>query len=1027
MTAAQMLRAATKAALEGMKGLGPRGLLDEVNRNLGFADEQPVTESELLELLFAEGEPQSTAFHLQLGAWDLVEEGRWIFDTKPLTDERRTLVLSKLAFSDLAAAEVNETFPPNKAKNVFIEDADWEPWYAAGVRQAHSFYWDAYRTVLEKSLPATSIQNIDETTNRIISRLSDPCSGTPYQAKGLVVGHVQSGKTANFTGVIAKAMDVGYRLIIVLTGTYDILRDQTQRRLDKELVGRENILGGIEEEDVSQAVNVDYWRSDDQDWQSDKFVRHGAQFWATGGIPRIRRLTTSTDDYKALKQGLPALDFRAGNELKFPNKGVWAPENLFTTDVRLMVIKKNSSVLAKILGDLKKIHADLGEIPTLILDDEADLASVNTTQLGKVDAEGKRERTAINKRLSELLDLLKRAQYVGYTATPFANVFVDPEDVSDIFPRDFVYSLEPSSEYMGGAAFHDLDGLPDDVSPTPALSNKAAFVRELDHQPDEDADLMKAIDAFVLTGAIKLWREANPDHNTVNAKPVSYYHHTMLVHESVTQQAHAEMAKRIDTIWNAAAYSMPSANARLRELFESDFLPVWQSRRETGEWGAVAMPDDFEDLVQHLGRAVDRITSQGSPVVVVNGDTNSDYQKLNFQAGRVWRILVGGAKLSRGFTVEELTITYYRRRSQAADSLMQMGRWFGYRRGYRDLVRLFIATQAEDPKGKSFNLYEAFEAILRDERDFRDQLLKFSLLREDDRPVVRPIDIPPLVFQSLPWLRPSARNKMYNAELAFEGDGGVVKDFPRQPDRNKRVNAAHFVLVKPWAEQLSAPDSTLEFTYRLANPDVDDNQQDLVDANSSVRSFRAWAVVADAEDVRGRLSGFRWAKDYTFEPTLHLMDMAIAEGTLSEWVILTPDLTPYRATVDGVSVPLLQRSRREDRPGFSGSSFRQRHALQHIAGNPRARYGGPEAERLMGDGTRGAMLLTFSPDLDFSTVRDEDRKGAVRDALEGGSLAANDIASLFSLVFPYRSAPAGRVGFRVRRNDLRDMAVVDKD
>lgn len=1021
-----MLRTVTKDALDGMKGLGPRALLEEVNRNLGFADESPVDEAVLLELLFSVGESQSTAFHLQLGAWDLAESAKWVHDSLPLTDERRHLILMRLAFSPEAAAKINETFPPNRAKNVFIEDVDWEPWYTPEVRQSHSFYWDAYRAVLERTLPPTSIQDIDDTTNRIVSRLSEPCAEVPYQAKGLVVGHVQSGKTANFTGVIAKAIDAGYRLVIVLTGTYDILRNQTQRRLDKELVGRENILGGVDESDESQAMDVDYWRSDDQDWREDKFVRHGSQFWATEGIPRIRRLTTSTDDYKDLKQGLPALDFRAGNELRYPNKGVWAPENLFGTDVRLMVIKKNSSVLTKILADLKKIHADLGEIPTLILDDEADLASVNTTQLGRVDADGKKERTAINRRLAELLALLKRAQYVGYTATPFANVFVDPEDVADIFPKDFVYSLDPSKEYMGGAAFHDLDGLSDDVVEGPGSSNRIAFVRELDRLPNQDDELSDAIDAFVLTGAIKLWREANPELNSVGGKAVSFHHHTMLVHESVTTQSHADMAKRIDRLWEAAGYSTPSAIERLRTLFASDFLPVWRSRLGTGKWDGLSLPEDFGELIPHLGRAIDRMTAHNSPVVVVNGDNNSDYQKLDFQAGRVWRILVGGAKLSRGFTVEELTITYYRRRSQAADSLMQMGRWFGFRRGYGDLVRLYIATQAIDARGKAFNLYEAFEAILRDERDFRRQLLKFSLLREDGRPVIRPIDIPPLVFQSLPWLRPSARNKMYNAELEFEGDGGSVKDFPRQASRPEGANSKHFALVNSWAQELGEDKARTEFTYRLANLDVEGDEEVLGDANSTTKTFKAWTTLVPAQEVRDRLARFQWARDYTLDPTLRLMDMAIDEGTLTEWVVLTPDLTPYRALVDGVSVPLLKRSRRQDRPGFSGSSFRQRHALQHIAGNPQARYGGPEAESLMADGTRGAILLTFSPDPDLARTPNDERKLIIQEALEAKELSSSDVASLFSLVFPFKSAPAGRVGFRVRRTDLRDSVIVDK-
>lgn len=1020
MSVADDLSAATKSALDAMKAFGPRPILGEVNRTLGFVGEDPVTEAELLELLFAVGEAQSTAFHLQLGAWDLATDAKWGGSTDPLTDERRTLVLNALALSGSAQDRVNATFPPNKAKNVFIEDADWLPWYTNERKQAHSFYWDAYQAVLARNLPAVNIQNIDQTTDRIVGRLSDPTAGAPYQAKGLVVGYVQSGKTANFAAVIAKAMDAGYRLIIVLTGTYDILRDQTQRRLDKELVGRENVLGAIDEDDVSQAPNVDYWRSEDRDWLEDRFVRHGKQFWSTDGIPRVRRLTTSTEDYKALRQGLPALDFRAGNELKYPNKGVWDADNLYATDVRLMVIKKHSTVLGRILGDLKKIHANLGEIPTLILDDEADLASVNTT-LGRVDKDGKRERTAINRRLSELLGLLKRAQYVGYTATPFANVFVDPEDVEDIFPKDFVYSLEPSKEYMGGSAFHDLEGPPVELPETPANSNHAAFVRELDKLPVQDDELAGAIDAFVLTGAIKLWREAHRGTNP----GASFYHHTMLVHESVTMQSHADMARRIDQIWEYAGYSTPAARVRLQTLYEKDFLSVWKSRFGKGEWDNVTLPEDFAQLESCLGIALDRMTSMGSPVVVVNGDKSADYQRLDFQAGRVWRILVGGAKLSRGFTVEGLTITYYRRRSQAADSLMQMGRWFGYRNGYRDLVRLYIATQARDTRGNAYNLYEAFEAILRDEGDFRQQLLKFSLLQEDGRPVVRPIDIPPLVFQSLPWLRPAARNKMYNAVLDFEGDGGAVKDFPRQPDRAVGANAGHFKLVKPWAEHLSIADPTVEFTYREANLANQDDEA-LTDANSRVKRFHAWARVVPAPEVREQLAHFKWAGDYAFDPTLRFMDIAIAEGTLTEWVILTPDLKTSRVSVEGISIPLIQRTRRTDRPGFSGSSFRQRHALQHISGNPGAAYGGLNAERIKGDGTRGAMLLTFSADLARSSSDDEQRKGLVDGALEGGVLSAIDVASLFSLVFPYRSATVGRVGFRVRRSDFKNSPVVDK-
>ena len=121
--------------------------------------------------------------------------------------------------------------------------------------------------------------------------------------KGLVVGYVQSGKTANFTGVISKAIDAGYRLIIVLTGTTNLLREQTQRRLDKELVGKENLLKGINQEDEQALAKVDYYG--DEDW--DGFVTHGA-LPSTLNRPDIRRLTRKDSDYRELLVGIESLD-----------------------------------------------------------------------------------------------------------------------------------------------------------------------------------------------------------------------------------------------------------------------------------------------------------------------------------------------------------------------------------------------------------------------------------------------------------------------------------------------------------------------------------------------------------------------------------------------------------------------------------------------------------------------------------------------------------------------------------------------
>lgn len=997
----EALRPAIEGALAGMAPLGPRGLLAEVNRNLEpFA--LTLDEDGLLDRLLTEGAAESTTFHLQLLQWDAAEGTIWTCETVKDSPERRSLLFDRLGLSHNARTRLDETFPIRGLGAVLIANPEWEPWYTTERATSHQFYWNAYKSTL--TIPAESIKELDSATTAVVERLNDPTSASPYQSRGLVVGHVQSGKTANFTGVIAKAIDAGYRLIIVLTGTYDILRNQTQRRLDKELIGRENILGGVDENETAAIIKVDYASTEDRDWLEDKFLRHGVRPIDVPDVPSIRRLTTSAGDYKALAAGLPALDFQQGHEIQHRAKPLWHADNLFGTDVRLAVVKKNKGVLEKLVSDLTKLHINLGDIPTLIIDDEADLASVNTTMPGKIDAEGRQARTAINKKLSELLALLKRAQYVGYTATPFANVFVDPTDAEDIFPRDFILSLQPPPQYMGGVSFHDLRALPEGSEDDPGISNRAAFVRDLDHR-DDDEELAEALDAFVVTGAIKLWREANGQG--------TFYHHTMLVHESVRTEEHRVLRERIDGLWRKNAYSSPATRERLRKLYESDFHRVWASR-DPAEWGAT-LPDDFDSIWTYVGQAVDRMTVKRSPVVVVNGDKNADYEQLDFQGERVWRILVGGAKLSRGFTVEELTITYYRRRALAADSLMQMGRWFGYRKGYRDLVRLYIARRATDNRGREYDLYGAFESTLRDEEDFRAQLRAFAQMTNDGRPVIRPIDVPPLVFQELPWLKPTARNKMYNAELDVQGQGGIVQDFPRQPDREANANPAHFNLVRSWVEQLSEP---VQFTYRELSNGLEALDNDhLDDTNSTERSFLARYVIIPAAEIRERFAGFQWTPGFNFDPHLRFMDQAMGAGTLTDWAVLVPELSGNQhRDVDSVSVAMVNRTRRGDRAGFSGSSFRQRHALQHIAGHPRFRYGGSIAEELSKSGTRGSILLTFSadPSLPAGLTSAEKREKADHKKWPQ-EVASADVATLFSMVLPYASAPEGRLGFRVRQ------------
>lgn len=1008
--------------VRGMSKGAPKSMLRRVQFELEEAGvTSEFTEGDLVDKLTAAdvNEPARYEFHIQLTKWDSATDPTWSKDSAPNTHERRRVILNDLGLSEESQEKIDHAFPVNMTGAVVIsgKPADWDPWYTETLADQHSFYWDGYRGVLEqKGWSSDDIGDLLRATDEVVKRLANPTRNDPYQSKGLVVGHVQSGKTANFTGVIAKAIDAGYKLVIVLTGTIELLRGQTQRRLDMELVGEENILGGVPRDNDELTASVDYIGDHDIDWYEGKFVSYGKDPKELG-LPGVRRLTGAKDDYKLLKAGLGYLDFRQTDHLIDPARPLYHEDNIYRPDIRIAVVKKNSAVLKKLVHDLQSTKTDLGEIPALIIDDEADQASINTTR-PKKDAKEEKERTAINRLIAQLLSELKRAQYVGYTATPFANVFVDPEDAQDIFPKDFIVSLDPPEDYMGGRDFHDLDRDEDEdpASLTFANSNEKAYVRSLVADPDDadarDKEMLGALDAYVLSGAIKLFRAAALD------KPKLFRHHTMLVHESVRTAEHEALASDIRRVWASAGYDLPSGMKRLHDLWVDDFHPVTEARVPE----APAVPD-FHALRDYIGHAVDKIQQGVNPVVIVNGVAEKDYLQadINFQTGDVWKILVGGAKLSRGFTVEGLTISYYTRRTTAADTLMQMGRWFGYRPQYRDLVRLYIGRNVPAPRHEVIDLYKAFEAIVRDEEDFRDELRRFQGFEEDGRPRVRPMDVPPLVYQSLPYLKPTSANKMYNAELTEQGEGGKVVDFNQQGDHNDDVNKAHFAAVQPLLDAVSGHGN---FFY--------------INEAGDPRPWPARYGVVDADALIEIIRKFSWAKNFKIDPYLAFMEKAIAAGTLKDWAIIVPEIEslPSR-NVDGRALRLMRRFRRSDRPWqFSGSSTRQRDALLAISsgidadtvdvnGRIASALSLPEYTHVnaLKVPTRGAFLLTFAGD--SASARFHDAKGVTDAAKLPDPTNPKDIATLFSYALPLGSAPAGRIAFKVRRPDRPDDAIVD--
>lgn len=1012
----------------------PKDLLRAVDRQLEDDDLDPLSEPDLIARL-APGDandPVQRAFHLRLNKWNaapLLHEKVPGEETAPFTPERHAQIYVALGLDNVSVERLSSFFRlQDNSPTVISRKSEWSPWYDPGPLQSH--YWPRYRELLShKNFDPDAITALDLATNEIVERLANPSDPQIWQTKGLVVGHVQSGKTANFTGVLAKAIDAGYKLIIVLTGTYENLRSQTQKRLDMELIGRENILQGQFQDylDAEKALadaltpadesgararlaeiagTHDYASTDDADWREGNFLETRESLDQIG-VPWITRLTNNNFDYRALRTGLDALDFQ--NNLPFPSLPLHHPDNLPRVNVRLAIMKKNSSVLKKLAADLAKIRTRLEDVPTLIIDDEADQASINTKRAKSTarTAEEK-ERTRINGHISDMLRTLPRSQYVAYTATPFANVFVDMEDEHDIFPKDFILSLRTPPGYMGAKELHDLEPPIDD---TAANSNRRAFHRPipLDSEEKRIKALRTSLDSYVLTGATKLLR-ADQGFGT-------YRHHTMLVHESQSTGVHSETQVELERLWRSNAYGVPSTKARLRSLWDEDFAQVSRSRAEPG-----APTPTFDELWPYVTKAVHRIELGASPIVLVNGSKDADYAKedIAFEKRSVWKILVGGAKLSRGFTVEGLTVSVYTRVTLAADTLMQMGRWFGYRKGYRDLVRIYLGTQIEKRGVRNgVDLYEAFTSIARDEEDFRTELEQYAGYDDEGAPRALPIDVPPLVTQRLPWLKPTSPNKMHNSDIISKGIGGRIQDFPLQAPRGDGAGNARAVqnaldLVRSLQHTASLNDTRTFLTdSTIANP------------------YGAYYDVVEPERVLELFKSMPWISPRVYKPTERFFQSLMDSQQLTSFGVVVPLLESkqvLRGTVQGhpdVELGFITRTRRNMgkseslRPGFPGSSGRQRPAIERIAMLPDAKeMGGDLAGDLATEG-RGGLLLSFSGDFKEVGTR-------LSDFPTGTALPPEDIAVHLSISFPYRAAPKGVIQRRVKRTDQPDRAFVEK-
>jgi len=540
-------------------------------------------------------------------------------------------------------------------------------------------YWRRYSEYIEPKLAPVALERLDESTDKILGFLEDPLRAGPWDRRGLVVGHVQSGKTSNYTGLICKAADAGYKLVVVLAGLHNNLRAQTQMRLDEGFLGYET----RRQHEASNVIGVGLIDAD----------------------PRIRpNFATNRSEGGDFSSAV------AKNLGVSPEKNPW-----------LFVVKKNKTVLERLYGWIQNHVANsvdpesgrkvVTHLPLLLIDDEADNASIDTGEV-ELDSDGSPSREhqpkPINSLIRKILHSFSCSAYVGYTATPFANIFIHEgnstnEEGPDLFPSAFIHCLPTPDNYIGPSSMFTESGIEVQRAGLDLVKRVEDFRRNLGESEwipvghkngflprYEGTDVLppsltQAIDSFLIACAVRGHRGQGGAHCS------------MLIHvtrfNSVQQEIHRQVEQHIRQLRQRITRRYIDSQGvleRLRDLYYSDFETITESVKSTDKDYSYELPS-WEALLPSIENAVGDIQ-----VRMINGKAKDalDYKENENTGLKV--IAIGGDKLARGLTLEGLTTSYFLRASRMYDTLMQMGRWFGYRPGYLDLCRLYTSNELVD-------------------------------------------------------------------------------------------------------------------------------------------------------------------------------------------------------------------------------------------------------------------------------------------------------------------------------------------
>jgi hypothetical protein len=518
------------------------------------------------------------------------------------------------------------------------------PWYLGPID--NDIFWPSLKDRLEQDgWNSDVLSQLDSSSTKVVANLANPANST-VRTRGLVLGYIQSGKTTNFTAVISKAADAGYRMVIVLSGVSNALRRQTQIRLTAQLLALQPLC------------------------------------W-----------TGLTDEFRDM-----------GRPNQFGFAGLAQP-GLRT----LAVVKKNPTRLRNLIEFLQKAK-DAGALencPILVIDDEADQASLSPYLTDD-------KRTTINDLVVKLLKDFPKVAYVAYTATPFANFFVDPSYPENLYPRDFIVSLPEPKAYFGpkqvfGISEHDEPEI--DVVRLVEQSENAMMVppkgvKPEDFQPVLPVSVVDALRWFFLATTVR---------RMLNGGKMP--HSTMMIHTSNRIAQHRN-------VWKVVSQRLiqMQTSLLLNDTKEIDeFKKLWE--RESKK----VSPTDYGITYPGIGEIISGLNetfkemgdisdseSESCGLIIDNGAATHRLLYDNEIPKPV--IVVGGDTLSRGLTLEGLVSSVFLRSVGLYDTLLQMGRWFGYRPGYEPLPRVWMPEETS----------ERFSHLSRVEIEMREEVEKYA-------------------------------------------------------------------------------------------------------------------------------------------------------------------------------------------------------------------------------------------------------------------------------------------------------------